>query len=76
MFDADFAASLQSALGNKLTLADSTIVSGLGASLALTYGCRNRGAHNVAAVPLTPQQFDALVDRINGTLCLTVETLY
>ena len=76
MFDANFGATLRQALSGHLRLSDGTPVAGLNASVSIAYGCRNRGAHSVASVPLTPKEYDAIVDHLNFVLFLTVDTLY
>ena len=75
-FRANFAGTLRSALGGTLTLPAGRGVTGLANALAITYGCRNRGAHNVSAIPLTPDEYSRIVQAINDVLFVTIEALY
>lgn len=76
LFSTGFQTTLQSCASGSLSLGTGQTVSGLAAALATTYGCRNRGAHNVSTVPLTQQLFDEVIQQINDTLFLAVEALY
>lgn len=49
---------------------------GLSAALAITYGCRNRGAHHVASAGVVAQRFPALFQSLLETLFLAVETFH
>lgn len=75
-FRTSFSQALASALSGSLKLNNGAAVTGLPCALALTYGCRNRGAHNVASVPMTATEFDAVVQHICDTLFLAIEDLY
>lgn len=75
-FRASFSHALRSALSGTLKINNGPTVTGLASALAVTYGCRNRGAHNVASVPMTATEFSAVVQHICDTLFLAVEDLY
>lgn len=76
MFEANFASTLRQALAGSLRLPDGTSVRGLEASVAIAYGCRNRGAHSVTSVPLTAAEYTSIVDNLNAVFFLTVQILY
>jgi hypothetical protein len=76
MFQANFKNTLLGVLNESQALPGQQPATGMAAALLATYGCRNRGAHSVSFFDLDPGTFDALVDRLVHTLCLTVETLY
>jgi hypothetical protein len=76
IFQNSFGGALSQAINGKLSLKDRTVLSGLANSLAITYGCRNRGAHSVSTVPLTSTEFDKVVGHLNAILFLTFETMY
>jgi hypothetical protein len=71
-----FGGALSKALNGTLTLKDGTLLGGLANSLSIAYGCRNRGAHSVATVPLTNVEFDNVVDHLSAVLFLAIETMY
>jgi hypothetical protein len=75
-FDQDFAGTTAALLDETLTLNDGTRPSGLSAALALTYGVRNRGAHNVTAVKVVRERFSELVRALLETLFAAIEVLH
>jgi hypothetical protein len=75
-FQTDFARTLADCLAGAFRLRSGIALSGLAASLAVAYGCRNRGAHNVAAVALTRSAYDQITQRLNDVFFLTIEELY
>jgi hypothetical protein len=75
-FCTSFPLALHATLAETLKLNSGATVKGLDASLALTYGCRNRGAHSVASAVISPAEFDQIVQRVCETLFLAVEQLF
>lgn len=76
VFQESFERALSKALDGTLTLNDGSLLGGLANSLAIAYGCRNRGAHSVSIVPLTNSEFDNVVDHLSAVLFLAIETMY
>jgi len=75
-FDSGLQPTLNALANGTFSLNSGKIVSGLGASLALTYCCRNWGAHTLAPAGLSAREYDILVAHVNNTLFLAVELLY
>lgn len=76
IFQNSFGGALSKALNGTLGLKDGTLLGGLANSLAIAYGCRNRGAHSVSTVPLTNIEFNNVVDHLSAVLFLAIETMY
>lgn len=75
-FTASFTATLSALLAGSFSLGTAAPLTGLARSLAITYGCRNRGAHAISSTGLTASDYQSTVDHILHTLCLVVDTLY
>jgi len=75
-FDGDFEGTLASMLDGTWAFADGTPLTGLGRDLAVTYGVRNRGAHDVTATKVVGSRFDEVRQCVFSTLFLCVETFY
>lgn len=76
LFKTAFPQTLRTAIAGALKLQNGAPVTGLAAALAVTYGCRNRGAHNVASVPMSSKEFSEVVQHISDVLFLALEELY
>jgi len=76
LFNSDFDGTVQRCLDGSLALSDGSAITGLSAALALTYGCRNRGAHDVAAVNVLRSRFHEVSAALLDTLFVAVEVLY
>lgn len=74
-FNDNFEATLGAALGGTLTL-QSLILDRLQCDVALAYGLRNRGAHNIETVPTIWNDFDPVQNTVFRTLCATIDFLY
>jgi hypothetical protein len=74
-FDHDFEATLTSLLDGGFRFRDSTSPSPMAADLAIAYGLRNHGAHNVSSIPTVWQRFPDIRQSLFNVLFLTVEIL-
>lgn len=74
-FRADFDAALRDVLGGTFAFKDGSQPSGLERSAIVTYGIRNRGAHNVASAAAVADCFTEILQAVFDTLFLTVEVL-
>jgi hypothetical protein len=72
----DLKPTLHALNAGTFALRSGQLVSGLGSSLGITYGCRNRGAHTLASAGLAASDYDRMVSHINNALFLAVELLY
>jgi hypothetical protein len=72
-FQGDFDGTVNACLDGALILDDGFNVRGLAASLALTYGCRNRGAHDVSSVGAIRNRFDEVRQALLDALFVAVE---
>jgi len=76
-FKTDFDTTLASVLGGSYILkGKTTTLSGLEQDLAIAYGIRNLGAHNLATVRMVDEKFHEILQANLNILFLTVETLY
>ena len=69
----DFEQTLIACLDETVRLDDGFDVKGLAAALALTYGCRNRAAHDVSAVTVIRDRFEEVRQAVLDSLFLAVE---
>jgi hypothetical protein len=76
MFNADFDTTLASALDGTLTLSKGPVLSPLDLAIVVSYGLRNRAAHNISSSPTLWKQFNAVRQSVFDSLFLCVETLY
>jgi hypothetical protein len=67
---------LNGILNNDFVLNNGVQVTGLKKDLSITYGIRNRGAHNISKSYAVRNRFNELLQSIFNTLFLVVETLY
>ena len=74
-FNDNFEATLGAALDGTLTF-QSLILDRLQCDVALAYGLRNRGAHNIETVPTIWNDFDPVQNTVFRTLCATIDFLY
>jgi hypothetical protein len=74
-FTKDFNATATQLLDGNYSLSSGRLVAGLDGDLALTYGCRNRGAHHLSGGGVTSRRFDELRQSLLNTVFLAVETL-
>jgi hypothetical protein len=75
-FQRNFDSMLQAALSGTFTFADGSGLQALAADLAIAYGLRNRGAHDVSSAPTVWQRFADIRRSLFNVLFLTVEVLY
>lgn len=75
LFNADFDAALRSALGGTFSFKDGTLLTGIERSMVITYGIRNRGAHNAASAAAVADCFPKVLQAAFDTLFLAVEVL-
>jgi len=58
------------------TFHDGSTLTGLAGDLAVAYGLRNYGAHQIAFAPAVQKRFEEIRQCLFNMLFLTVETLY
>lgn len=75
LFNTDFDHTATRLLDGTLVLNDGFHVHGLGSCLALTYGCRNRAAHDVTSIGAIRHRFKDVKTAVLDTLFLAVEVL-
>lgn len=75
MFETDFDKSVESLLDGQCSLNDGFTITKKAMPLAITYGCRNRGAHHVEAKSVFGNRFDAILEAVLATLFLAIESL-
>jgi hypothetical protein len=75
-FKDNFDATLQAAINGTLTVDRNTALNRLQCDVALAYGLRNRGAHNIGTPPTLWQRFHALQQALFRVLFATVDFLY
>ena len=75
-FHCDFEGTVEQILRKQLRLSDGVRPVGLSAALGLTYGCRNRGAHDVSAVRVIRERFTEISAALLETLFATIEVLH
>lgn len=74
-FKKDFEASLTSLLDGRFPFEHASSPSPMAADLAIAYGLRNYGAHNVASMPTVWRRFPEIRQRLFNVLFLSVEVL-
>lgn len=74
-FDDDFNATLKAALDGTLTV-HSIVLDRLQCDVAVAYGLRNRGAHEIETVSTIWNDFDRVLRAVFRTLCATIDHLY
>lgn len=72
-FENDFNATVTNMLDGVCTLPDGRQLVGLAKDLALTYGCRNRGAHHLSGGGVINRRFEEIRQSLMNTLFLAVE---
>jgi hypothetical protein len=72
-FENDFNATVTTILDGAYALPDGRKLAGLEKDLALTYGCRNRGAHHLSGGGVINRRFDEVRQSLMNTLFLAVE---
>jgi len=75
-FKSNFDAALQSALDGSLTVQPNATLDRLQCDVALAYGLRNRGAHNLATAVTVRDRFHAVQEALFRVLCATIDYLY
>jgi len=75
-FQSDFQTTLESAVVGTLALPDGSSLSRLQCDVAVAYGLRNRGAHDVSAVPAIWNHFLEIEQILMNVLFTTVDYLY
>jgi hypothetical protein len=75
-FKSSFDAALQSALDGTFTVQPNTTLARLQCDVALAYGLRNRGAHNLATAVAVRNNFLAVQQALFRVLCATIDYLY
>lgn len=75
-FAGGFTPTLSALLSGTFAIGEGAPLNGVARSVAITYGCRNRGAHTISSTGLTATDYTATVDHILYTLCFTVDVLY
>ncbi|MBI1744346.1 hypothetical protein HYR54_14955 [Candidatus Acetothermia bacterium] len=72
----DFEPTLKALISNTFSLDGGRKLSRLESELAIAYGIRNHGAHNVTAIPTFWEQFTLIRQSLFNILFLCVEVLY
>lgn len=75
-FQGDLSLTLANVLDGSFQLQDGSMLIGVAADLAVAYGLRNYGAHNLSSVPVVQQRFEQIRRSLFNVLFLTIETLY
>lgn len=75
-FNADFDSALSSILDGEFILSSNVPLSTAQTDVALAYGIRNRGAHDVTAAPTVWKRFSEIDQALFSVLFLTVDFLY
>jgi hypothetical protein len=75
-FQKDIASTLKDILEGKFRFQDGSDLSGLERDLAIAYGLRNYGAHNVTSIPIVWQRFIEIRQSLFNVLFFAVEVLY
>lgn len=75
-FKADFNGTLVSALDGKLALASGAIASRPQSDIAVAYGIRNRGAHDVSSVPAVWQRHKDIEQALFNVMFATIDFSY
>ncbi len=75
-FRRDFDATLRTLLDGNFALADGTKVLGTDLDIAVAYGVRNRGAHNISGSRVIAERYNDVRASIFSALFLTIELLY
>ncbi|NOX66080.1 MAG: hypothetical protein GXO85_09885 [Chlorobi bacterium] len=75
-FNNDFEGTLNQLLDDKYISSGGLKVQHLSSSLAITYGIRNRGAHNISSVSTIWKRFEDIKQHIFNTLFISIEKLY
>jgi len=75
-FNNDFDATMQGMLGSTYRLSSGNVLNGFQCDVAIAYGVRNYGAHDVASPPAMGDRFPDIQQAIFRVLCATVERLY
>jgi hypothetical protein len=74
-FKANFNAALKAALNGTFTIR-AGVLDRLQCDVAVAYGLRNRGAHEIEAVPAIWKELDQVQRAVFRTFCATVDYLY
>jgi hypothetical protein len=74
-FENDFNATVTTILDGVYALPDGRKLAGLEKDLALTYGCRNRGAHHLSGGVVINSRFNEVRQSLMNTLFLAVELM-
>jgi hypothetical protein len=75
-FQSDFSRTAQDLLDSTFTFNDGSTPNLLQSDLIITYGLRNRGAHNISSSPLLWQRYGEIRRSVFNTFFLSVEILY
>lgn len=75
-FKADFDTTLGSTIDGTYTFADGSGLSRLQSDIAVAYGIRNRGAHDVSSSPTVWQRFSDLKQILLNVMFMTVDFAY
>jgi hypothetical protein len=75
-FDNDFEVALEAAIDGRLTVEPNTTLDRLQCDVALAYGLRNRGAHDIRTVPAIWTRFRDVQQTLFCVLCATIDYLY
>lgn len=75
-YNEDFDSTLTNLIFGNHTFSDGTNLTGLSIDLAVTYGVRNRGAHDLSSLPVIWKNFSILDKKLFNVLFLTVDSLY
>ena len=75
-FRSDFDSTLSELLDGRFRFADGSVPPVRATDLAITYGLRNRAAHDMSSVPTIWQEFRKICQGLFNVLFLCVEVLY
>lgn len=75
-YKSNFNNTLNHMLNNSFTLSDGTKLFGTQFDIAIAYGLRNHGAHEVSSVPTMWLRFDEILQSLMNVLFMTIDYLY
>jgi hypothetical protein len=75
-FKADFNATLLLALDRTLPLSSGNMATALQSDIALAYGIRNRGGHDVSSAPAVWQRYRNIEQALFNVLFMTIDFVY
>ncbi len=75
-YKSDFDTTLKQMINCSFKLPDGSNLSRMQCDIAIAYGLRNHGAHDVSSVPTMWMQFGEILQRLMNVLFMTIDYLY